>query len=216
MMYVKKYILCQPVFTFCKTAVKYTDSMLFVGYENMKCYLWTQYINNPVSLFYAKNIKLFIWTILVKKKRKNNILNALLWFSWACGNNWFRHRLQYAGMILKLILHVLELDSGHARQYAGTELSKSWALFYMCWCWTVALQSFRSPSVAIKARVCPATRYCSLLSFHRKSYRLTTTLPHIGVTARSSESWQVSSPFLWCLFAAMAGLLQRIILPMSL
>lgn len=109
---------------------------------------------------------------MVKKKKeekKNTILNAFLLFSWACGSNWFRHRLQYAGMILKLILHVLELDCGHARQYAGTELSKSWALFYMCWCWTVALQSFRSPSVAIKARVCPATRYCSLLPFHRKA-----------------------------------------------
>lgn len=70
-------------------------------------------------------------------------------------------------MILKLILHVLELDCGHARQYAGTELSKSWALFYMCWCWTVALPSFSSPSVDIKARVCPTTCYCSLLSFHR-------------------------------------------------
>lgn len=113
----------------------------------------------------------FIWTTLVKKKikKRRSILNAVLWFSWACGNNWFRHRLQYAGMILKLILHVLELDCGHARQYAGTELSKSWALFYMCWCWTVALQSFRSPSVAIKARVCPATRYCSLPSLHRKA-----------------------------------------------
>lgn len=72
-------------------------------------------------------------------------------------------------MILKLILHVLDLDCGHARQYAGKELSKSWALFYMCWCWTVALQSFRSPSVAIKARVCPATCYRSLLSLHRKA-----------------------------------------------
>lgn len=101
------------------------------------------------------------------KERKNTILNALLWFSWASGNNVFRHRLQYAGMILKLILHVLELDRGHTRQYAGTELSKSWALFYMCWCWTVALQSFRSPSVDMKARVCPVTRCCSLLSCHR-------------------------------------------------
>lgn len=139
-----------------------------MGYKNIKCCLGSRYINNPVSFFYYENTKFFIWTILVKRG-KNTILNGLLWFSWACGNNWFRHRLQYAGMILKLILHVLELDCGHARQYAGTELSKSWALFYMCWCWTVALQSFRSPSVAIKARVCPATCYCSLLSFHRKA-----------------------------------------------
>lgn len=135
----------------------------------LKWCLWSWSINIKVFLFYYENMKFFHLNFSGKKKIKYNILNSVLWFSWACGNNWFRHRLQYAGMILKLILHVLELDCGHARQYAGTELSKSWALFYMCWCWTVALQSFRSPSVAIKARVCPATHYCSLPSFHRKA-----------------------------------------------
>ena len=170
--------------------------MLFVGYKNMKCCLWSWYINNPVSLFYYKKYKICHLNYPGKKREKNTILNALLWFSWACGNNWFRHRLQYAGMILKLILHVLELDCGHARQYAGTELSKSWALFYMCWCWTVALQSFRSPSVAIKARVCPATRYCSLLSFHRKAtglQPLSHTLVWLGALQSPGRSHQPSS-----------------------
>lgn len=140
--------------------------VLHLGYKNSEMLPMELIINNPVFLFYYENT---IFFHLNYSSQKKNILNAVLWFSWACGNNWFRHRLQYAGMILKLILHVLELDCGHTRQYAGTELSKSWALFYMCWCWTVALQSFRSPSVAIKARVCPATRCCSLPSSHRKA-----------------------------------------------
>lgn len=134
--------------------------------KHKKCCIWSWYINNPISIFYHENIRCFNETILVKKEKKI-LFWTLLWFSWASGNNVFRHRLQYAGMILKLILHVLELDRGHTRQYAGTELSKSWALFYMCWCWTVALQSFRSPSVDMKARVCPVTSCCSLLSCHR-------------------------------------------------
>lgn len=111
-------------------------------------------------------------------------------------------------MILKLILHVLELDCGHTRQYAGTELSKSWALFYMCWCWTVALQSFRSPSVAIKARVCPATRYCSLLPFHGKatcSQPASHTLVWLGALqspGRSHQPFSEASVLPWLAFCS--------------
>lgn len=172
----------------------------------LKCCLWSWSINNPVFLFYYENIIFF--HLNYSSQKKKNILNAVLWFSWACGNNWFRLRLQYAGMILKLILHVLELDCGHARQYAGTELSKSWALFYMCWCWTVALQSFRSPSVAIKARVCPATRYCSLPSFHRKaagSQPPSHTLGSLGALQSPGQSHQPFSKTSLCPWPAFCS-----------